>query len=157
TPRLLLRSGIGPSGREAEMLSSGAAERFVIDNPRVGVGVFDHVITLVAYDYDGPIEYAAYDYGDAAANRSDLDRYLAAGSGPHAQYQPVSISNYSYAGTTPDTEIFVNPNGVGPPGGRYYGPRAIAAYVMLLAPVARGVIRLDERGDVRTPEIYLPE
>jgi cellobiose dehydrogenase (acceptor) len=157
TPRLLLRSGIGPAGREAEMLAEGSVEPFTIDNPRVGVGVFDHVISLVAYDYDGPIEYEAYDYGDAAAHRADLERYLANGSGPYAQYQPVSISNYSYGDTTPNTEIFVNPNGVGPPGGRYYGPRALAAYVMLLDPRARGLVRLDEQGNVRAPDVYLPE
>jgi choline dehydrogenase-like flavoprotein len=157
TPRLLLQSGIGPSGREAEILPEGSTERFRIDNPRVGVGVFDHVITLIAYDYGGPIDYRAYDYGDSGAHRGDLERYLADGSGPYAQYQPVSISNYSYAGSIPDSEIFVNPNGVGPPGGRYYGPRTLAGYVMLLDPSARGLIRLDERGDVRAPEVYLPD
>jgi cellobiose dehydrogenase (acceptor) len=156
TPRLLLRSGVGPAGREAEMLGEAAAEPFRIDNPRVGVGAFDHVISLVAYDYDGPVAYQAYDYGDADAHRADIERYLASGSGPFAQYQPVSIANWSANGGPPDSEIFVNPNGVGPPGGRYYGPRAIATYVMLLDPRARGVIRLDERGDVRAPDVYLP-
>jgi choline dehydrogenase-like flavoprotein len=156
TPRLLLRSGIGPRGREAEMLGEGA-EAFAIDNPRVGVGVFDHVITLIAWSYDGPVEYEVYDYGDYAAHAEDLERYLASGAGPYAQYQPVSIFNYSYGGRTPDAEIFVNPNGVGPPGGKYYGPRTLAAYAMLLDPTARGLIRLDEQGNVRAPEIYLPD
>lgn len=157
TPRLLLRSGIGPSGREEEMLAEGSADPFTIDNPRVGVGVFDHVISLVAYDYDGPIEYQAYDYGDSDAHREDLERYLATGSGPYAQYQPISIANSSNGDATPKSEIFVNPNGVGAPGGKYYGPRSLAAYVMLLDPSARGVIRLDEQGNVRAPEIYLPD
>ncbi|MEW6272929.1 MAG: GMC family oxidoreductase [Thermodesulfobacteriota bacterium] len=155
TPRLLLLSGVGPRGREAEMLAAPAP--FAIDNPGVGVGVFDHVITLVAWDYDGPVDYRAYDYGDYAANRADLERYLARGEGPYAQYQPVSILNYASRPGTPDVEVFVNPNGVGAPGGRYYGPRAIATYVMLLDPRARGTIRLDEHGKVRAPEIYLPE
>lgn len=155
TPRLLLRSGIGPRGREVEMLGEGAAP-FAIDNPRVGVGIFDHVITLVSWNYDGPVEYEVYDYGDYAAHREDLERWLATGAGPYAQFQPVSISNYSYEGNTPDTEIFVNPNGVGNPGGKYYGPRAIATYAMLLDPRARGLVRLDEQGDLRTPDVYLP-
>ena len=148
TPRLLLRSGVGPRGRESEMLPEGAAP-FAIDNPRVGVGVFDHVISLVAWDYSEPIEYQAYDYGDFAANHADLERYLAGGSGPYAQYRPVSILDYAYGGAAPDTEIFVDPNGVGPLDGKYRKHRALATYVMLLDPIARGLIRLDEKGDVR--------
>ena len=103
TPRLLLRSGVGPRGRESEMLPEGAAP-FAIDNPCVGVGVFDHVISLVAWDYSGPIEYQAYDYGDfAAVNHADLERYLAGGNGPYAQYRPVSILDYAYGGAAPGT------------------------------------------------------
>jgi cellobiose dehydrogenase (acceptor) len=157
TPRLLLLSGIGPSGREAEIFPDGPPVKFAIDNPRVGVGVFDHVLTMVTYDYNGPIAYQAYDYGDYAGNAADLRAYLASGRGPYAQYQPVSILNYASSGNQiPDVEIFLNPNGAGVPGGPYYGPGTLSAFLMLLDPKARGIVGLDARGNVIAPDIYLP-
>ncbi|MGH7066117.1 MAG: GMC family oxidoreductase N-terminal domain-containing protein [Stellaceae bacterium] len=156
TPRLLLLSGIGPSGREAEIFPHGPRTSFAIDNPRVGVGVFDHVLTMVTYDYGGPVPYRAYDYGDYAGNAADLRAYLASGRGPYAQYQPVSILNYASAGKIPDVEIFLNPNGAGAPGGLYYGPSTLSAFVMLLDPKARGIVSLDAKGNVIAPNIYLP-
>ncbi len=158
TVRLLLLSGVGPRGREAEIFPGQSRPPFAIDNQRVGVGVFDHVMTMVTYSYDGPIPYQAYNYGDYAGNASDLKRYLANHSGPYAQYQPVSILNYaSSGGGTPDVEIFLNPNGAGTPGGRYYGPNTLSAFLMLLDPRARGVITLDAAGRVNYPNIYLPD
>jgi cellobiose dehydrogenase (acceptor) len=156
TPRLLLLSGIGPRGREAEFFPHGPRTRFAIDNPRVGVGVFDHVLTMVTYDYGGPVPYRAYDYGDYAGNAADLKAYLASGRGPYAQYQPVSILNYASVGKIPDVEIFLNPNGAGAPGGLYYGPSTLSAFVMLLDPKARGIVSLDAKGNVIAPNIYLP-
>ena len=124
------------------------------DNPRVGVGVFDHVLAMVTYDYNGPIAYQAYDYGDYAGNAADLRAYLASGRGPYAQYQPVSILNYASSGNQiPDVEIFLNPNGAGVPGGPYYGPGTLSAFLMLLDPKARGIVGLDARGNVIAPDI----
>ena len=157
TPRLLLLSGIGPRGREAEMFPGQSPDPFAIDNPLVGVGVFDHVISLVTYGYDGPVPYTAYNYADYDANATDLQHYLESGRGPYAQYQPVSILNYRYGADTPDVEIFINPNGAGTPGGPYYGPRTLSAHVLLLDPEARGLITLDAKGNVNAPSIYLPE
>lgn len=157
TPRLLLLSGIGPRGREAEIFPDQSAAPFAIDNPQVGVGVFDHVITMITYAYDGPVPYAAYDYGDYAGHAADLQAYLAGGRGPYAQYQPVSILNYRAGSAVPNVEIFINPNGAGPPGGPYYGPRTLSAFVLLLDPRARGVIAIDAQGHVRPPAIYLPD
>lgn len=156
TPRLLLLSGIGPKGREAEFFPHGPPAGFAIDNPRVGVGVFDHALTMVTYAYDGPIPYQAYNYGDYVGNAADLRAYLAGGRGPYAQYQPVSILNYASRGDIPDVEIFINPNGAGTPGGTYYGPRTLSAFVMLLDPKARGIVSLDAHGNVAAPDIYLP-
>ncbi len=156
TPRLLLLSGVGPRGREAELFPHGPRTSFAIDNPRVGVGVFDHVLTMVTYDYGGPVPYRAYDYGDYAGNAADLRAYLASGRGPYAQYQPVSILNYASAGKIPDVEIFLNPNGAGTPGGLYYGPSTLSAFVMLLDPKARGIVSLDAKENVIAPDIYLP-
>jgi cellobiose dehydrogenase (acceptor) len=157
TPRLLLLSGVGPRGREAEIFPGQSPAPFAIDNQRVGVGVFDHVITMVTYSYDGPVPYQAYNYGDYAGNAADLAQYLAGGRGPYAQYQPVSILNYAAGGTTPTVEIFVNPNGAGAPGDPYYGRNTFSAFVMLLDPKARGLITLDAAGNVNAPNIYLPD
>jgi choline dehydrogenase-like flavoprotein len=156
TPRLLLLSGVGPRGREAEIFPDQKRPPFAIENHRVGVGVFDHVMSMLTYNYDGPVPYSAYNYGDYAANAADLKKYLRNGSGPYAQYQPVSILNYASQGTIPEVEIFLNPNGVGTPGGQFYGPRTFAAYLMLLNPKARGLITLDSKGRVNYPKIYLP-
>jgi choline dehydrogenase-like flavoprotein len=157
TPRLLLLSGIGPRGREAEIFPGQARPPFAIDNQGVGVGLFDHVISLVTYSYNGTVPYSAYNYGDYTGNAGDLARYLANGSGPYAQYQPVSILQYGYQSDAPNVEIFLNPNGVGAPGGPYWGPRTFSAYVMLLDSKARGLVTLDVDGNVNAPPIYLPQ
>lgn len=156
TPRLLLLSGVGPRGREAEIFPAQARAPFAIDNPGVGVGLFDHVITMVTYAYDGPLPYAAYHYGDYAGNAPDLERWLANGSGPYAQYQPVSLLQLRYGSAVPSVEVFLNPNGAGAPGGPYWGPRTLSAFVMLLDPRARGVLSLDANDNLLPPAIFLP-
>lgn len=113
-------------------------------------------MTMVTYICDGPIPYRAYNYGDYAGNAADLQQYLRNGNGPYAQYQPVSILNYASEGTIPNVEIFLNPNGVGTPGGRFYGPNTFSAFVMLLNPKARGLITLDTNSSANYPCIYLP-
>jgi choline dehydrogenase-like flavoprotein len=113
-------------------------------------------MTMVTYSYDGPIPYRVYNYGDYTGNAADLKKYLRNGSGPYAQYQPVSILNYASEGSIPDVEIFLNPNGAGTPGGPFYGPRTLSAFLMLLNPKARGLITLDPQERVNYPNIYLP-
>jgi choline dehydrogenase-like flavoprotein len=157
TPRLLLLSGVGPRGREAEIFPGRSKlPKFKINNSQIGVGVFDHIMTLVAYSYSGSVPYQAYNYGNFAANAADLANYLANGSGPYAQYQPVSILNYGLGSPTPNIEIFLNPNGAGAQGGPFYGPTAFSAYCMLLDPQARGLITLNEMDQVNAPDIYFP-
>ncbi|MFI5323496.1 MAG: GMC oxidoreductase [Thermodesulfobacteriota bacterium] len=56
----------------------------------------------------------------------------------------------------PNVEVFVNPNGAGTSGGPYYGPKTLSAFLMLLNPKTRGLITLDENGNVRYPNIYMP-
>jgi choline dehydrogenase-like flavoprotein len=157
TARLLLLSGVGPRGRENEIFPGQSHPPFAIDNQGVGVGVYDHVMTMVTYNYSGPVPYQVYNYGDYAGHTADLKRYIANGSGPYAQYQPVSILNYATEGTTPEVEIFLNPNGAGVPGGPYYGPRSLSAFLMLLDPKARGIISIDSKGNLAYPPIYLPD
>ena len=157
TPRLLLLSGVGPRGRESEIFPGQSVAPFAIDNPQVGVGLFDHVMTMVTYSYEGQVPYQAYNYGDYAGNSADLQQYLDGGRGPYAQYQPVSILNYELGSDVPNIEIFLNPNGAGTPGGPYYGPNTLSAYTMLLDPQARGMITLDAKGNVNYPNIYLPD
>lgn len=158
TPRLLLLSGVGPRGREAEFFPGrSSVPAFTIDNSQVGVGVFDHVMTMVTYSYSGSVPYRAYNYGNFTANAADLADYLANGSGPYAQYQPVSILNYGLGTMTPNVEIFLNPNGAGAQGGPFYGPTAFSAYVMLLDPTARGIVSLNENNEANYPAIYLPD
>jgi hypothetical protein len=148
TPRLLLMSGGGSRGREAEIFLDQSPQTFAIDNPRVGVGVFDHVMSMVIYGYDWQIPYESYNYGDYAGNEYGLETYLDTRSGPYAQYQPVSILNYRYNSDVPNVEVFINPNGAGTPEGPYYGPNTLSAFAMLLNHKARGLITLDENGNV---------
>ena len=156
TPRLLLLSGVGPKGREGEIFPGQSPAPFTIDNQHVGVGLFDHVLTMVTYGYDGPVPYQAYNYSDYAGNEADLEEYLNSRSGPYAQYQPVSILNLRRGSDVPNVEVFVNPNGAGAPGGPYYGPNTLSVFVMLLNPKSRGLVTLDENGNVRFPNIYMP-
>jgi choline dehydrogenase-like flavoprotein len=157
TPKLLLLSGVGPRGREAEIFPGESVAPFAIDNPQIGIGVFDHVMSMVAYSYSGQVPYRAYNYGDFSANSADLQHYLDGGRGPYAQYQPVSILNYGLGSDIPNIEVFINPNGVGTPGGPYYGLNTMAVYIMLLNPQARGIITLAPNGNINTPDIYLPD
>lgn len=156
TPRLLLLSGVGPRGLEAESFPGQSPAPFAIDNALVGVGVFDRVMTMVSYNYDGPVPYQSYNYGDYTGHTADLKRYLDGGRGSYAQYQPVSILNYGLGSDIPNIEIFLNPNGAGTPGGPYYGANTLSAFLMLLNPKARGLITLDDKGNVQYPSIYLP-
>jgi cellobiose dehydrogenase (acceptor) len=156
TPRLLFLSGVGPRGLEAQIFPMRTVEPFSIDNQLVGVGLYDHVMTMVTYEYSGAVPYQAYSYGNFAENLADLRNYLANGSGPYAQYQPVSILNYELDSNIPNIEIFLNPNGAGPFGGQYFGPRTFSAYLMLLNPQARGLVSLDANDNVIFPQIYLP-
>ena len=156
TPRMLYLSGVGPRGKESQIFPMRTAEPFKIDNQLVGVGLYDHVMTMVTYEYSGTVPYQAYSYGDFAGNAVDLQNYLANGSGPYAQYQPVSILNYELDSNIPNIEIFLNPNGAGMLGGQYFGPRTFSAYVMLLNPQARGLVALDTNNNVIFPQIYLP-
>ena len=111
---------------------------------------------MMLYAYDGPVPYVAYNDGDCAGNAGDLARFMADGSGPYAQYPPVSILQRRFASAVPNVEIFLNPNGAGTPGGPYWGPRTFSAFVMLLDAKARGVVALDAKGNVIPPAIYLP-
>jgi choline dehydrogenase-like flavoprotein len=157
TPRLLLLSGIGPRGREAQIFPGQTRPPFAIDNQAVGVGLFDHVTTMIAYNYDGAVPYRSYNYGFYAGNAADLDVYLESGCGPYSQYQPVSILQRHYGADVPSVEVFLNPNGAGVQGGPYWGMRTLAAYVMLLDPKARAVIELDANGNVGAPPLYLAD
>ena len=156
TPRLLFLSGIGPQGMESQIFPGRSVQPFKIDNQLVGVGLFDHVMTMVTYEYSGAVPYQAYSYGNFAGNAADLQNYLANGSGPYAQYQPVSILNYELGSNIPNIEIFLNPNGAGALGGQYFGPRTFSAYVMLLNPQARSLVSLDTKNNLIFPQIYLP-
>jgi hypothetical protein len=142
----------GPAKRTRNLPGSRPAK--IVD--RLGVGLRSRH-AMVTYSYDGPVPYAAYNYGDYTGNAADLQHYLANGSGPYAQYQPVSILNYRAESDIPDVEVFINPNGAGTPGGPYWGPRTFSVFVMLIDPKARGVITLDAKGNVNHPPIYLPE
>lgn len=157
SPRLLLLSGVGPRGREAEIFPGQQRPAFTIDNPRIGTSLFDHVLTMVAYDYTGAVPYTSYDYADYAAHAPDLARYLANGSGPYAQYQPVSILNYRAGRDTPTVEIFLNPNGAGRRGGPYWGERTFSAFAMLLDPEARSTLKIDADDRIAPPPLYLPD
>jgi len=166
TPRLLLLSGVGPVARHDEIFSDGFSVPFHIDNPGVGTSLFDHVATLLGYEYRGTVPpYRAYHYDDYAANRGDLARYVSAQAGPYTQYGPVSVMHAFLPGATatapdarqPNIEVFVNPFGAGAAGGPYNGPNSVAAYAMLLRPKARTVMKINRQTFVDFPPIYLTD
>lgn len=165
TPRLLLLSGVGPRARHDEVFPDGFSVPFHIDNPSLGTSLFDHVATLLGYEYRGTAPaFRAYHDGDYAANQSDLTRYASLRAGPYAQYGPVSVMHETLPASSsgggarqPNIEVFVNPFGAGDTGGPYNGPRNLAAYAMLLRPRARTVLQIDARTFVEFPPIYLTD
>jgi cellobiose dehydrogenase (acceptor) len=166
TPRLLLLSGVGPVAKHDEIFADGVSVPFHIDNPGIGTTLFDHVATMVGYEYQGTVPpFQAYHYSDYAANQADLTRYASSQAGPYAQYGPVSVMHEFLPGSAPtgpdprqpNVEVFVNPFGAGAPGGPYNGPRSVAAFAMLLRPRARTVMKIDRQGFVEYPPIYLTD
>jgi len=139
TPRLLLLSGVGPFARHDEIFADGFSVPFHIDNPGIGMSLFDHVATGLVYEYTGSVPpYRAYHYDDYAANGADLTRYVGSRSGSYAQYGPVSVMHARLlAPRQANVEVFVNPFGAGASSGRYNGPHSFSAYTMLLRPRAR--------------------
>ena len=159
TPRLLLLSGVGPAGREKEIFPDGPPLSFTIDNPLLGVGLFDHVGTGMVFSYDGPIGYQAYNYADYKKNAADLEDFVHRRSGPYAQYGPVSVM-HRHAGPQPpeddaNMEFWINPNGLGTPGGTFYPTNSFAVYAMLLTPEARSLLQIDSSDAVMYPNLYL--
>jgi cellobiose dehydrogenase (acceptor) len=164
TPRLLLLSGVGPVARHDEIFSGSFSVPFHIDNPHVGVSLFDHVGTLLGYEYRGTTPaFRAYHYSDYAANAADLTRYAGLRAGPYAQYGPVSVMHETLtvppaaAPLQPNVEVFVNPFGAGAPGGPYNGPNNFAAFAMLLRPRARTVLKINSQTFIDSPPIYLTD
>ena len=168
SPRLLLQSGVGPFHRQDEIFPDGFSVPFHIHNRAIGTTLFDHVATSLTYEYTGATPpFRAYYYGDYAANAEDLSRYVASASGPYAQYGPVSVM-HEYVSTArceqgkprtrqPNVEVFVNPFGVGAPGGPYAGHRTLSVYAMLLRPHATATMQIDRDGIVKSPPIYLTD
>lgn len=155
TPRLLFLSGVGPRGREGEIFGEGSSHSFVINNPKIGVSLYDHAATLLVFDYQGEIPYQAYWYGSEEDHQKDLQRYARQRSGPYAQYGPVWLLRGATEGQELcDYEVIVNPFGIGGAQHEYGAPRAISAYVMLLYPQQRDVLRIDEEGNVKKPNLY---
>ena len=166
TPRLLLLSGVGPVTRHDEIFPDGFVVPFHVDNPGIGVSLFDHVATLLGYEYRGAVPpFRAYHYDDYAANQVDLARYVSSHAGPYAQYGPVSVLHAFLPGSAavppdarqPNVEVFVNPFGPGAPGGPYNGPNNFAAFAMLLRPKARTVMKINRQTFVDYPPIYLTD
>ena len=138
--------------------------KFHIDNPGIGTSLFDHVGTALAYEYVGSAPaFRAYHYGDYGANAADLAAYVAARSGPYAQYGPVSVMQHSLSldpsggAPQPNVEVFVNPFGAGAPGGPYNGPRYFSAYAVLLRPQARALTAINRETFVDYPPVYLTD
>jgi cellobiose dehydrogenase (acceptor) len=172
SPRLLLLSGVGPFHRHDEIFDDGFSVPFHISNPGIGMSLFDHMATSLTYEYTGSTPpFQAYHYSDYAANAADLAQYVASRSGPYAQYGPVSVM-HEYRSTwgrerehiftkrrtrQPNVEVFVNPFGVGAPGGPYNGPRTLSAYAMLLRPRATALMKIDKDGFVKAPPLYLTD
>ncbi len=170
SPRLLLLSGVGPFAKHDEIFSDGFSVPFHIDNPGIGVGLFDHVATLLGYEYSGTNPfYQGYHFADYAANEKDLAQYRHFRSGPYAQYGPVSVMHEHLnpkdrdpqfkrsEGNTPNVEIFVNPFGAGPLGGSYNGPTALSAYAMLLRPKKSALLTIDKDSFAKYPAVYLTD
>ncbi len=170
SPRLLLLSGVGPFAKHDEIFADGFSVPFHIDNPGIGTTLFDHVATLLGYEYTGTNPfYQGYHFGDYAANANDLAQYRQFRSGPYSQYGPVSVMHQHLnpkdrnpqfkrrEGNTPNVEVFVNPFGAGPLGGSYNGPTALSAYAMLLRPAKTDLIKIDKDSFVKYPPVYLTD
>jgi hypothetical protein len=161
-----LQSGVGSFHRQDEIFPDGFSVPFHIHNRAIGTTLFDHVAMSLTYEYTGAMPpFRAYYYGDYAANAEGLSRYVASASGPYAQYGPVSVM-HEYVSTArgeqgkrrtrqPNVEVFVNPFGVGAPGGPYAGRRTLSVYAMLLRPHATATMQIDRDGIVKSPPIYL--
>eukprot|EP01117_Protostelium_nocturnum_P013736 TRINITY_DN515_c0_g1_i1.p1 TRINITY_DN515_c0_g1~~TRINITY_DN515_c0_g1_i1.p1 ORF type:complete len:839 (-),score=254.86 TRINITY_DN515_c0_g1_i1:211-2727(-) len=153
TPRLLYLSGVGPTGKESQVMDNPSP--FVRNNVKVGANVYDHVGTQLAFTYKGARTVETIKYGDYAANQGVINQYVTSKSGPYAQYGPVSVAHAaSDAGKAfPNYELFTNPGG---PGGadKFNGPKSFQIVSMLYRPKSTEPLGLDFLGNVRFPNIY---
>lgn len=105
TPRLLLRSGIGP----ADALPPGAQSKVI--NERVGRNVSDHSITWMTYQLPNTSGVEAFRYDPPT--QVSLRQYASTRSGGLAQFGPTLTAYFAdptkQTEGTFDVEIFVSP------------------------------------------------
>eukprot|EP00755_Sulcionema_specki_P022846 Sspe_Gene.77488::Locus_48426_Transcript_1_1_Confidence_1.000_Length_2872::g.77488::m.77488 len=137
TPRILMRSGVGPSTLPSLCPRCGYPTAVV--NEGVGV-VADHAGAAIEFSCPSQVAFNASDTSSPYARQ-----FVASRSGPYAQYGPTFML---HNGTV---EFFLNPFGISPTS----PTTAVGVYAVLLQPKARSYVKLD--GDFNTvyPNMYL--
>eukprot|EP01117_Protostelium_nocturnum_P016925 TRINITY_DN6789_c0_g1_i4.p1 TRINITY_DN6789_c0_g1~~TRINITY_DN6789_c0_g1_i4.p1 ORF type:complete len:486 (+),score=145.64 TRINITY_DN6789_c0_g1_i4:75-1532(+) len=154
TPRLLYLSGIGPAGRERNVLDNPQVT-FIRNNPRVGANVYDHVGTQLTINYKGTRAVQTIRYSDYSANAAVINQYVNTRSGPYAQYGPVSVAHGQSDSSKPkpNFELFTNPFGPGG-GDQFNTPTSFQIVSMLFRPKSTASLGLDFNQNVKFPNIY---
>lgn len=157
TPRLLLLSGIGPKKRASEIFKSGFSVPLHIDNAHVGTSIFDHVGSMISFEYTGTNEYKTYNYARYEDNAADIENFIKNHAGPYTQFGPVSVAHDSVgdADGQANVEYFVNALGVGTSGQPYHSDKDFSIFTMLLRPKARDVLHIGKDSFVQYPLLYL--
>lgn len=157
TPRLLLLSGIGPKARAGEIFKDGFSAPLHIDNPHIAVGLFDHIGSMISFEYTGTNNYKTYDYARYQENAKDIENFIKNNVGPYTQYGPVSVAHDSIGNSEgqANVEFFVNALGAGNAGQVYHTKKDFSIFAMLLRPKARDVLHIGKDSFVQYPLVYL--
>lgn len=182
TPRLLLLSGVGSSEDLNRYKNMGpdfiyADPSTWVYNQYVGAGLSDHTMAMMG------VQKAGVPLFDPASYEShDVSNYIVNGSGPYAQYSPVSMG-YLMSDTArnngeslPDLEVFVVPHSTAASVSTKYllennvarlvqegaqklqtawPPSTWGTFVQLLKTTSRGKVQLDNNKVVDYPNLYL--
>jgi hypothetical protein len=167
SPRLLLQSGVGPFHRQDEIFPDGFSVPFHIHNPAIGTSLFDHVGTSLTYEYTGAtpplaaglLRSTSLTMAPPAFDGRSIRRAISGVIWSSVMPKPVVVGGEQGKPRTrqPNVEVFVNPFGVGAPGGPYAGRRTLSVYAMLLRPHATATMQIDRDGIVKSPPIYLTD